>query len=155
MEQKVTEALKRLSYGIYIVTVKSDDDRNLMIASWVSQVSRRPPRVMVAIRKNRRTHSMINESQSFALHALEKGETDRITRFKSVVADDRFEGISLDQAATGSPIIKDSLAYLDCKLVDTVDTGDHTLFIGEVQAADAKPSGVPMTTLDYGKTYIG
>ncbi len=41
------------------------------------------------------------------------------------------------------------------KLVDTVDAGDHTLFIGEVLSAGLSAPGVPATTLDYGKTYIG
>ena len=53
---------------------------------------------------------------------------------------------SIDQVAKG---------LLDCRLVDTVDAGDHTLFIGEALAADAREEGSPMTGWDYGKVYRG
>jgi flavin reductase (DIM6/NTAB) family NADH-FMN oxidoreductase RutF len=155
MNDRVIGAMARLSYGIYIVTSKKDDEKHGMIASWVSQVSHYPPLVMVAIRKNRRMHPIVKEAGAFALHILDKDDKRIIGRFKLPSPSERFEGADCITQETGCPILKDKLAYMDCRLVTTFDTGDHTLFIGEVLAADLSGEGTPMTSADYGKVYLG
>ncbi len=45
---------------------------------------------------------------------------------------DKFKGIDYEEKNTGSPILKDCLAFLDCKIVSSLETGDHTIFVGEV-----------------------
>jgi len=147
--------MTRLSYGIYVLTSKKGDEKHGMIASWVSQVSHDPPLVMVAIRKNRRIHPIVKEAGAFALHVLDKHDKQVIGRFKLPSAGERFKGADCITLKTGCPVLKDMVAYMDCQLVTTLDTGDHTVFIGEVLAADSGKEGTPMTSADYGKTYLG
>jgi len=155
MNEKIIEAMARLSYGIYVLTSKKGDEKHGMIASWVSQVSHEPPLVMVAIRKNRRMHSIVKEAGVFALHVLDKNEKDIIRRFKLPTPAERFKNIDCITLETACPIIEKALAYLDCRLVTTLDAGDHTLFIGEAMAAASAEKGTPMTSWDYGKVYLG
>jgi flavin reductase (DIM6/NTAB) family NADH-FMN oxidoreductase RutF len=137
------------------LTTKNGDEKHGMIASWVSQVSHDPPLVMVAIRKNRRVHPIVMEMGAFALHVLDKEAKAIIDRFKLPSPAQRFEGAECATLETGCPILKNTLACLDCRLVETLDTGDHTLFIGEALAADVADEGTPMTGWDYGKVYLG
>jgi flavin reductase (DIM6/NTAB) family NADH-FMN oxidoreductase RutF len=155
MQDKIVQAMTRLSYGIYALTTTKGEEKHGMIASWVSQVSHEPPLVMVAIRKNRRIHPIVKETGSFALHVIDKDDKQLIGRFKLPSPAQRFEGSDCIVAETGCPIFKDKLAYMDCRLMETFDTGDHTLFIGEVMAADVAQEGTPMTCWDYGKVYLG
>ena len=155
MNEKIVEAMSRFSYGIYVLTTRKGDEKHGMIASWVSQVSHDPPLVMVAIRKNRRIHPIVKVAGAFALHVLDRDERQIIARFKLPSPEERFEGIDCTTLKTGCPILKNALARMDCRLKTTVDTGDHTLFIGEVLAADSTETGTPMTSWDYGKVYLG
>lgn len=156
MQERIHDALARFTYGIYILTTMKGDEKHGMIASWVSQVSHDPPLVMVGVRKNRRMHPIVKETGAFALHVLDRDNNKELLgRFKLPMPEQRFEGAECTTLETGCPILKDTLACLDCRLVDTVDTGDHTLFIGEVVEADASEEGTPMTGWDYGKIYPG
>ena len=155
MNDRIIEAMAYLSYGIYVLTSNKGDEKHGMIASWVSQVSHDPPLVMVAIRKNRRMHPIVKEAGAFALHVLDKDDEQIIGRFKRPSPAERFADTDCVTLETGCPILEDKLAYMDCRLVTTLDTGDHTLFIGKVLAANLSGEGTPMTSADYGKVYLG
>ncbi len=154
MKEAIVEALARFSYGIYILTSHRGEEKHGMIASWASQISHTPPLVMVAVRKNRRMHPIIKDAGSFALHVLDAEDKKVIGKFKLPSPQERFEGIECGQMVTGCPIVKETVARLDCRLKTCLDAGDHTLFIGEVVEADVG-EGAPMTSWDYGKVYLG
>ncbi|MFH2012493.1 MAG: flavin reductase family protein [Pseudomonadota bacterium] len=155
IEPKVIKALGKMSYGLYILTTKKGEEVNGMIASWVSQVSFSPPLVMAVIRKNRYSYNMVKKSGVFALNVLGKDNRELVSRFKLPTSEEKFKGIRWEKKTTGAPIIGETIAYIDCKLVNSVDTGDHTVFVGEVVDADVLNDDAPMTSLDYGKVYIG
>ncbi|KAF0122320.1 MAG: NAD(P)H-flavin oxidoreductase [bacterium] len=149
------KALEKMTYGLYILTAKMGKEINGMIASWVSQVSFNPPLVMAVIRRNRYSHKMVKESGVFALNVLGKDNSGLVSKFKAPTPEEKFKGIRWETKTTGAPIISETVAYMDCNLVNSIDTGDHTIFIGEIVDADTLKDGIPMTSLDYGKVYIG
>jgi flavin reductase (DIM6/NTAB) family NADH-FMN oxidoreductase RutF len=155
MNDKIHQAMGMLTYGIYILTTHKGGEKHGMIVSWVSQVSHEPPLVMAAIRKNRRMHPIVKESGAFVLHVLDKDEKHLISQFKLPSAAERFAAVDCAAGETGAPIIKDALAYIECRLRATYDTGDHTLFIGEAVSANICKKGAPMTGWEYGKIYRG
>ncbi|RJP17417.1 MAG: flavin reductase [Candidatus Abyssobacteria bacterium SURF_5] len=155
MKEQIHEALGLFTYGIYILTSQKGDEKHGMIVSWVSQISHDPPLVMAAIRKNRRMHPIVEEAGSFVLHVLDKDAKQIVSRFKYPSPAERFAGVECATGATGAPIIKNVPAYAECRLRQTFDTGDHTLFIGEVVSAGVSGKGAPMTGWDYGKIYQG
>jgi flavin reductase (DIM6/NTAB) family NADH-FMN oxidoreductase RutF len=97
----------------------------------------------------------VKEAGAFVLHVLDKEEKRLISRFKLPSAAERFATVDCSVGETGAPIIKDALAYIECRLRATYDTGDHTLFLGEAISANISKKGVPMTGWDYGKIYSG
>jgi flavin reductase (DIM6/NTAB) family NADH-FMN oxidoreductase RutF len=157
MEVKINtiKALEKITYGLYILTTKRGKEINGMVASWVSQVSFSPPLVMVVIRRNRYSHKMVSESGVFAMNVLSKEDSRLVSKFKGPTPEEKFKGIKWGTKSTGAPIIDEAIAYMDCKLVNSIDTGDHTIFVGEIVDADTLKDGIPMTSLDYGKVYIG
>ncbi len=155
MDSSLTQALKTLTYGLYILTVSAGDKRNAMPASWVSQVSYDPPRIMVAVKKTRRTHDMLMKAGIFGLMVVQKGKETEFAAYKGDDPEKKFEGRTVAAGPAGALLLTEYLSAFDLKRVDTVDAGDHTLFIGEVLSVRISSPGVPATTLDYGKTYIG
>ena len=121
-------------HGVYVVTTRAGERVNGMTAAWVSQVSIKPPLVMVSIAPPRYSHGLIKESRIFALNILTDAQVDLGKRFgyKSGRKVDKFAGLDYTTAATGAPVLPQAYAYLDCKLVDTFPAGDHDLFVGEV-----------------------
>jgi flavin reductase (DIM6/NTAB) family NADH-FMN oxidoreductase RutF len=155
MDTSLTQALKTLTYGLYILTVSVGDKRNAMPASWVSQVSYDPPRIMVAVKKTRRTHDMLMKAAAFGLMVVQKGKEAEFAAYKGEDPEKKFEGRIVADGTLGTVLLTEYLSAFDLSLFDTIDAGDHTLFIGEVISARISSPGVPATTLDYGKTYIG
>ena len=155
MEEKWIEALSRLVHGIYVLTAAHEDKINGMIASWVSQVSYDPPLIMVAVHPNRYSHRLIVKGQAFALHVLSRDQKPFLARFKGPDPRSKFSTLEWSRGKTGSPILKDCLAYLDCRLIHSLAPGNHSLFIGEIVDAKRMALGEPMSSLDYEGTYLG
>ncbi len=155
MDSNVTDALKTLTYGLYIVTVSADGQRNAMPASWVSQVSYDPVRIMVAVKKSRRTHDMLLKAGTFGLMVVQKGKEGEFSDYKSDDPEKKFAGRAVTAGKSGALLLTEYLTAFELKLCGTFDAGDHTLFIGQVLSAHTSTTGTPATTLDYGKTYIG
>ncbi len=155
MEKSWQDVLARMTYGIYVLTTGKDANINGMIASWVTQVSHEPPLVLVAVHPNRRTNSLIRESEVFALHILGSHQQDFMARFKGPDPLMKFEGLNWKRGITGCPIIYDCVAMIECKLTETYQPGNHTLFIGEIVNGRVISEEPVLTTLDYSGTYTG
>ncbi len=135
MQQVVS---KGISHGVYVVTVKTEDKVNGMTAAWVSQVSFKPLLLMVSIAPARFTHGLVKRSGYFAINALSDDQKDVAKHFgfKSGRKVDKLKDIPYFDAKNGSPVLSDAMAFVECKLVETFEAGDHTLFVGE--AVDAR-----------------
>lgn len=134
MDRRIGEALKKIVSGVYIIGAAEGGRINAMTAVWATRLSFKPQLVGVAIGKSRFTHPMIEESGVFSISVLGPGQLHlaRHFGFKSGRDTDKFAGISHVTKVTGAPILKEALAYLDCKVVSHHETGDHTFFVGEV-----------------------
>jgi flavin reductase (DIM6/NTAB) family NADH-FMN oxidoreductase RutF len=153
------EALRQIPYGLYVVGVRGrgDGDMNAMAASWVSQCSFDPPLLMVAIRKPSRTYELIKGGGRFSLNLLDKKER-RIIR--ALVKPFRAVGNKMGQVShveedTGAPILRQAFAYLECKVREIYQPGDHALVIGEVIHAGLRGGGEPMMCSDLKWHYGG
>lgn len=146
------EAFKTMHNGVFVITTKEGDKINGMTAAWVMRTSFNPPLVAVSVGKSRYSHGLIKGSGVFAVNVLSEGQVEQGKHFgfRSGRNTDKFESVEYDSATTGSPILKDISAYLDCRVVGSVETGDHTIFVGEVvdsQAHDRQP--LPFRRKDF------
>lgn len=144
--EKIDEAFKKLTNGVYIITTKHAGKINGMTAAWVTRVSFVPPLVLISIGKTRFSHDLIKNSGVFAVNILKEGQVDmgKHFGFQSGNKVDKFANIPYDIKATGSPILRDTAGYLDCKVVSALEAGDHTIFIGEVIDASIDKEAKPL-----------
>jgi flavin reductase (DIM6/NTAB) family NADH-FMN oxidoreductase RutF len=137
--ETILSAMSHLSHGVYVLGTRRGREMTAMTAAWVARVSEHPPSVAVAVRDDRYTHGVILESATFSLSVLRDDQVNVATHFGETSGEyhDKLHGIPYGQSPGGSPVLLDCLAYLDCKVLDTAQAGDHTVFIGEVIAGES------------------
>lgn len=155
MKSNWIKSISQMTFGIYVLTTAHKDHINGMIASWVSMISYDPPLIMAAVHPNRYSHQLLEKSGCFALNILSQDQKEFLSRFKGPDPNTKFAGIDYRKGKTGSPIISNSLGYLECKIVEHYRPGNHTLFIGEIIDAESFQDTVPLSTLDYEGVYLG
>jgi flavin reductase (DIM6/NTAB) family NADH-FMN oxidoreductase RutF len=155
MDNNWLNALGQMTYGIYVLSCRYKQTINGMIASWVSQVSYEPPLIMVAVHPNRFSHKLIEQSRSFALHAVEHTRTEMLRRMKGPDPKAKFDGLDWSPGRTGCPILQDCLAWWECEVIDQLQPGNHTLFIGKIIDAQHVSDGRPLCSFDYKGRYSG
>lgn len=155
MKDEWIRALGAMTYGIYVLTTFHKEEINGMIASWVSQVSYDPLLIMVAVHTNRYSHQLIDQSGCLALHVLAREQADFLKRFKGSDPQAKFASLQWKRGKTGSPILKDCLAYFEGKVVDKFSPGNHTLFFAEVVDAKVVADGQPLNSAHYDGVYLG
>lgn len=125
--------------GVTIVTTRLGNGGacGLTVNAFCS-VSLDPPLVLVCVERDADSHACITDTGFFAVNILgsEKGET-LSRRFATFGVADKFEGVAFREVVTGAPVLEVAVAWVDCQLVRAVPGGDHTIFLGEVVAADA------------------
>jgi flavin reductase (DIM6/NTAB) family NADH-FMN oxidoreductase RutF len=123
---------RQILNGVFIVTTKKGDQVNGMTAVWAARSSFKPPLVSVSVGKTRYSHDLIKESGVFALNIL----------YEKQIAQGKHFGFK--SGRTDSPILKDVAGYFDCKVFNSCDAGDHTIFVGEVLDAEAYEEKTPL-----------
>jgi flavin reductase (DIM6/NTAB) family NADH-FMN oxidoreductase RutF len=132
--------------GVTIVTAKHRGLAHGMTVSSFTSVSLDPPQVLVSLAQETRTHDLIIHSHHFGVTLLAASQQEICDRFAGRVPDnlDRLAGLETLTLVSGTPLLKQGLAHLDCRVVTTVGSGTHTIFIAEVLAVHAEESGDPL-----------
>jgi len=153
------KTLHKISYGLYVICSKNKDKINGQIANVLFQITSDPPVVAISINKQNLTHEYIEQSKVFTASIL--SETTPMTfignfGFKSGRDINKFEKINYKPGETKAPIVIDnSLAYVEGRVIDKIDCGTHTIFIGKVINAEIIGEGKPMTYEYYHKVKGG
>jgi flavin reductase (DIM6/NTAB) family NADH-FMN oxidoreductase RutF/rubredoxin len=148
-----TKALYDISYGLYVIASKKGDKFNGQIANTVIQVCSEPVKITVAINKNNYTHEFITDSKAFTVSILSKDTPLSFIGnfgFKSGRDVDKFKTTNYKLTDNKLPVVTDNaLSYLEARVINAVDVGTHTLFIGELIGAEVLKAGEPMTYAYY------
>jgi flavin reductase (DIM6/NTAB) family NADH-FMN oxidoreductase RutF len=125
-----------LPTGLYVLGSEAGGRRNLMTLSWAMQLATEPKLVGVGIETTAVTHELVGAGGAFALSILAREDRALVRRFGKPLEDDgtpgALAGHDVRTAVTGAPILAVAAAWLDCRVVQTVELGSHSLFIGEV-----------------------
>ena len=126
-------ALSRFASGVTVVTTKDAAGKRFGITvSAFCSVSLDPPLVLICIEKTTGSHHAFEQSGRFTVNILASNEPHVSDHFASLI-EDKFAGIEHAVDEHGVPILQGSLATLQCRLFKTLDGGDHSIFIGEVE----------------------
>ncbi len=147
------KALYSLGYGLYVVSSRKGDRLNGQIANTVFQITSEPPTIAVSINKTNLTHEFITASKVLVASVLSQDTPLSFIGhfgFKSGRDIDKFEGINYKVGETQAPVVTDNtLAYLEARVIQELDVGTHTIFVGELVGADVLKEGQPMTYAYY------
>lgn len=137
--QAYKEILARWSSGVTVVTSLAGDTPIGLTVSSFTSVSLEPPLVLISIAKHLDSHEVFRQSGIFAVNILSRDQIEWGKLFAGMYpeVENRFEGIDYLTAVTGSPLLPGVMAWIDCRVWQMYDGGDHTLFLGEVVAASA------------------
>jgi flavin reductase (DIM6/NTAB) family NADH-FMN oxidoreductase RutF len=137
LDGDLDKALGRLSGGLYVVTARQQERASAMVASWVSQASFDPPGLTVAVARDRAIESLLQVGDRFVLNVLAEGNHQLLLRHflrRFPPGADRFAGVAiLADVAKGGPVLAEALAYLDCRVLQRLEGGDHWLIYAEVE----------------------
>jgi flavin reductase (DIM6/NTAB) family NADH-FMN oxidoreductase RutF len=124
----VTTCYEQVNYGI---TVSS-----------FSSLSLAPPLVLICIDHSVTSHAALVHSGVFAVNIL-ADDGERLSRHFATREVDKFNGIAYHSGLSGVPLLDEALATLECRIVQQMPGGDHTIFLGEVLTGATRP-GKPL-----------
>jgi flavin reductase (DIM6/NTAB) family NADH-FMN oxidoreductase RutF len=139
----IQNALWKLINPTAIITACYDGQVSGFIASWVTQVSFVPPLVMVAMNPLHYTYDLVTNSNAFAINILKADQAELVDLFgkSSGRKVDKFAETLYELGSTGSPILKDCLAFVDCRVMWSKEAGDHVVVVGSIVDADIVSDG--------------
>lgn len=151
------KAFHKLSYGLYIIATELNGKKFGYVGNTAFQITSEPSQILISSHKNNYTTSKILESKKFSISVLKKEVNTSLIGefgFMSGADIDKFRNIETITSATGAPIIIDStVAWFDCKVVNSIDVGSHNLIIGEVSDSDLLSGDEPLTYDYYREKY--
>lgn len=128
-------ALGHFASGVTVVTTTSSDGRPYgLTVSAFSSLSLTPPLVLVCIDNRAPGISFVKASGYFVVNVLTHEQEHMSRRFSSR-QEAKFEGVGYKPGELGAPVLEGVLAFLECKVAEAFEGGDHTIFVGEVIAA--------------------
>jgi flavin reductase (DIM6/NTAB) family NADH-FMN oxidoreductase RutF len=135
--EEFRHVLGHFASGVAIVTTHDPDGRPVgLTATAFTSVSLDPPLVLVCVDLTARCYAALSACSRFAISILGAHQEGRSQRFASN-ADDKFDGAVPPAGRLGLPLIEDALAHIECEKVAAYPGGDHTIFVGRVEAARA------------------
>jgi flavin reductase (DIM6/NTAB) family NADH-FMN oxidoreductase RutF/rubredoxin len=146
-------ALQKISYGVYVITSHFEGKLNGQIANTVVQITSEPATVIVSLNKLNLTHELVTKSRVFGISILsEEAPMQFIGQFgfKSGRDTNKFEGVTYKTGVTSSPIVLDyTTSYIECEVMNSMDAGTHTIFLGRIVDADYVSEAPVMTYAFY------
>ncbi len=136
IDNSLQKALGRISNGLYIITATKGEISSAMVASWVIQASLTPLGIAIAVAKDRAIESFLHIGDRFVLNVLAEGNSQHLVKHflkRFSPGADRFAGIKTVPANNGSPIIAESLAYIECEVTSRLECSDHWIIYSTVQ----------------------
>lgn len=149
--ERFRAALANFPSGVTIVTIRSGDEVHGLTVSAFASVSPDPPLVAIIIDHRHKAHALLaRPGASFAVNFLRQEQLELSNRFAWVKDEDRFAVGDWTSAVTGAPVLRDALAWLDCRLQDRLAAGTHTIYTGLVEASHSASAGQPLVYWNRG-----
>jgi len=150
------QSLRMFSYGVYILSSVNEGEYCVSTVTWVSQASFEPPMISVCIKRNSASYEIVKKRGEFILHLLGDNQKELASTFfkPTIFENEKLNGqeFSLEN---NLPLLKDIPAYIQCKVVEILENGDHPLFLAEVVDAKINNDSDPLELRKTGWTYGG
>lgn len=145
---QVARAIGQVPSGCFVMTASHGSRATGILASWVQQASFEPPMVTAAVKHGRPIQELIDASGHFVLNHISENPLAMFRHFGRgfKLEESAFDGLSTQIDPAGI-IIQDCLGHLSCRVVSSIDAGDHRVYVAEVVGASFKDGGRPYVHL--------
>ncbi len=126
------EGMSRLGAAVNLITTNGPAGRHGMTATAVCSVTDTPPTLLVCVNQRTRSHNMLIENGVLCVNVLSAAQQELSGRFARFSEDDRFSFAEWTRGETGAPVLGGALAAFDCRIVDRLVRGTHSVFICDV-----------------------
>jgi flavin reductase (DIM6/NTAB) family NADH-FMN oxidoreductase RutF len=146
-------AMRGLAGGVSVITVGRGRDITGMTVTSVSSLSVDPPTLIVSVNRASSSWEMLNRYRAFGVNILGADQLDIADRFSGkggLKGAARFAGSDWVEAATGTPLLVDALAAIDCEVEEIIERHSHAIVIGRVRAIRATAGHAALAYFDGG-----
>jgi flavin reductase (DIM6/NTAB) family NADH-FMN oxidoreductase RutF len=157
-EQAKKTTLRMIPHGLQIVTVREGETFHGYTSSWMTQSSFSPPYVVLGVRKDSLARKMMAAEKVLAIHFPGREQLELAKTFfkPPEIGEGTLGGTPYRVGEkTGCPILTDTLAHAECRIVHEWDDGDHSVVVAEVLDADVHREGDPLLLADTPWQYGG
>ncbi len=150
-------AFRNFSYGVYVISTWDKGRATGCVANSAMQITSEPATIAVSINHNNYTNECIKDTGMFSISILSENTDPSIIGtfgFQSGRNVDKYENVAMELHGY-FPVVKDACAYVVCRVIDTMETATHTVFLGEVTDCDVMSKEDPMTYAYYHKVVKG
>ena len=137
--------MRSLAHAVNIVTAAHGGHRYGMAATAVCSATAEPPTVLVCVNKLATTHGAIAKSKVFCVNVLRAEDWELSSTFSGAQSGEtRFKSREWTRLVTGSPVLLDALVSFDCRVINKLVHGTHTIFLGQVEQVLFGKKGRPL-----------
>ena len=164
-ETQRKKTLRMVPYALYLMGVRRKEvrdatkDLNAFVSSWVTQVSFKPPMIVVAVKRDAYSNAMIKEAGVFTLNVLgaeQKGLASKFFKDLVVTPTEMSGVVYFTGKHTGCPVFPDTPAHVECKVEHVYDgENDHTVVVARILDVEHRREAKPLTHAETGWTYAG
>lgn len=141
--ERFRSVMSHFASGVTIISTRHKGIDYGLTASAVSSLSLDPPMLLICVNKTSNTRAAIEASGVFAVNILGENQSEVARQF-TTSRSDKFTGLSVSYGDLGVPLLDNILATIECRVVESVSGGTHTVFLAEAEAAQAR-EGMPLT----------
>ena len=148
--------MARLGAAVHVITSDGAAGKAGIAASAVCSVTDTPPTLLICVNQQSSAHDALITNGVLCVNTLSASHESLSRRFGAGVSvDERFAGTAWGTLITGSPVLEDALVAFDCKVVDTVRKGTHSVFFCEVQAVKFNDAEAANALVYFDRRYHG
>ncbi len=145
-----SDILAKIPYGVSVVTMGRGGAQveNGLTISWMSQISFKPPMLMVAVDKLHYSVDLLRSTKNFCVNLLGEDQAALAGRFakQATNRDDKLADVEQRTSESGAAILTGAVAYFDCEVTSIVEAGDHLVVMGQIEDAAMLKERAPLTT---------
>jgi len=153
-KNELRRVMGHFATGVTVITTfRNSGEMHGLTANAFTSVSLVPPLLLVCVDKKAESYPCFDETKAFTVNILAHDQ-EALSRKFAVSGGDKFQGVAYHTGANGAPILDGALAYVECKVVQEFDGGDHTIYLGEIDQAEAR-EGKPLMFFRGGYRELG
>jgi flavin reductase (DIM6/NTAB) family NADH-FMN oxidoreductase RutF len=141
IEQQFRSVMRRLAGGVSIITAGRGDDITGMTVTSLTSLSATPPRLLVSVNRQASSFALIERHRLFGVNILGSDQPDIAGQFSDgrLKGSRRFEGVEWFPGSSGVPLLRHSLATIECQVEEIIERHSHGIVVGSLLRFELAP----------------